>query len=285
MEWYFIVAIVIVVLLIIFCFMFWCGNSKKVYKHDWLYKSYIAHRGYFNNEQGIVENTKTAFLKAIEKGYLIETDISLTKDNQIIVYHDDNFKRLFNVDKKTCELTLEEIKQLSYDNTEDKVLEFSEFLNVIDGKTGLLIEFKSHSTKKDQILCDKAMDILKQYKGNYVIQSFHPLLLSYFKKKYPIVPRGQLFMKFNLKEERKNMKGKGFKGFVSYFTKWMYNMKLTNCISRPIFIDHSYHNIDFMAKLCHKLVPMIVYTVTKQEDFDKLCKKVDNIIFENLNLE
>lgn len=265
--------------------MFWCGNRKKVYKHDWLYKSYIAHRGYFNNEQGIVENTKTAFLKAIEKGYLIETDISLTKDNQIIVYHDDNFKRLFNVDKKICELTLEEIKQLSYDNTEDKVLEFSEFLNVIDGKTGLLIEFKSHSTKKDQILCDKAMDILKQYKGNYVIQSFHPLLLSYFKKKYPIVPRGQLFMKFNLKEERKNMKGKGFKGFVSYFTKWMYNMKLTNCISRPIFIDHSYHNIDFMAKLCHKLVPMIVYTVTKQEDFDKLCKKVDNIIFENLNLE
>ena len=285
MEWYFIVAIVIVVLLIIFCFMFWCGNRKKVYKHDWLYKSYIAHRGYFNNEQGIVENTKTAFLKAIEKGYLIETDISLTKDNQIIVYHDDNFKRLFNVDKKTCELTLEEIKQLSYDNTEDKVLEFSEFLSVIDGKTGLLIEFKSHSTKKDQILCDKAMDILKKYKGNYVIQSFHPLLLSYFKKKYPIVPRGQLFMKFNLKEERKNMKGKGFKGFVSYFTKWMYNMKLTNCISRPIFIDHSYHNIDFMAKLCHKLVPMIVYTVTKQEDFDKLCKKVDNIIFENLNLE
>ena len=284
MDWYYILAIVIAVLLVGFCFMFWCGNKNKVYNHDWLYKTYIAHRGYFNNEKGVVENTKTAFLKAVEKGYLIETDISLTKDDKIIVYHDNDFKRLFNVDKKICELTLDEIKQLSYENSEDKVLEFSEFLDVIDGKTGLLIEFKSQSTKRDQILCDKAMEILKDYKGNYVVQSFQPVLLSYIRKKYPIVPRGQLFMKFNLKEERKNMKGKGFKGFASYLTKWMYNNKLTNCISRPMFIDHSYHNIDFMAKLCHCFVPMIVYTVTKQEDFDSLKTKVDNIIFENLEL-
>lgn len=285
MDWYYVLAIVVVIILFMFCFMFWCGNTKTVYNHDWLYKRYIAHRGYFNNEEGVVENTKTAFLKAIEKKYLIETDISLTKDNKIIVYHDDNFIRLFNVEKKVSELTLEEIKQLSYEKTEDKVLEFKEFLEVIDGKTGLLLEFKSQDSKRDIILCEKAMEILKDYKGNYVVQSFQPLILAYFKKHYPIVPRGQLFMKFNLKEERKSLKGKGIKGYTSYLTKWMYNNKLTNFIGRPMFIDHSHHNIDFMAKLCHKLVPMIVYTVTNQTDFDNIKNKVDNVIFENLNLK
>lgn len=32
----------------------------------------IAHRGLYNNKEGIVENTIKAFNKAIEKGYAIE---------------------------------------------------------------------------------------------------------------------------------------------------------------------------------------------------------------------
>ena len=126
-----IMAIVVAVLLVVFCFMFWCGNKNKVYNHEWLYKTYIAHRGYFNNEKGVVENTKMAFLKAVEKGYLIETDISLTKDEKIIVYHDNDFKRLFNVDKKICELTLDEIKQLSIFDSLDEEQKDVEIDNLI----------------------------------------------------------------------------------------------------------------------------------------------------------
>lgn len=284
MEWYEVLLIIIGILLIVFLFFVLPGNPKKAIKHDWLYSTYIAHRGYFNNEKGIVENTKTAFLLAINKGFNIETDISLTLDNQIVVYHDSDFKRLFNLDKKISELTLKEIKELRYENSSDEVLEFKEFLDLIDGKTGLLIEFKSQSTKRDIILCEKAMEILKDYKGRYALQSFQPLIVSYFKKNYPFIPRGQLFMKFNLKEEAKNARGKGFKGVVGVVTKWMFNNKLTNLISRPMFIDHSHHNIDFIAKLVHLFVPLIVYTVVDEETFNRLNKKVDNIIFENLEI-
>ena len=252
MEWYEVLLIIIGILLIVFLFFVLPGNPKKAIKHDWLYSTYIAHRGYFNNEKGIVENTKTAFLLAINKGFNIETDISLTLDNQIVVYHDSDFKRLFNLDKKISELTLKEIKELRYENS--------------------------------IILCEKAMEILKDYKGRYALQSFQPLIVSYFKKNYPFIPRGQLFMKFNLKEEVKNARGKGFKGVVGVVTKWMFNNKLTNLISRPMFIDHSHHNIDFMAKLVHLFVPLIVYTVVDEESFNRLNKKVDNIIFENLEI-
>ena len=284
MEWYKILLIIIVIIEATFLFLILPGNKRKAIKHDWLYENYIAHRGFFNNELGVVENTKTAFLLAVEKKYNIETDISLTYDNEIVVYHDDNFKRLFNVDKKISDMTLKEIKALKYSNSTDDILEFSEFLKLIDGKTGLLIEFKSQSKKRDIILCEKAMEILKDYKGNYAVQSFHPVLVKYFKKKYPFIPRGQLYMKFNLKEEIKRNSGKGFKGCLGVFVKWMYNNKLTNCISRPMFIDHRYQDIDFMAKLSHLFVPMIVFTVDDKDEFENIYSKVDNVIFEKLEI-
>ena len=289
MEWYYILLIVVGSILLFICcviaFMIYPGNPKKCIEHSWMYGNKIAHRGLFNNEKGIVENTKTAFLLAIENNYNIETDISLTKDEKIIVYHDNDFKRLFNVDKKICELTLKEIQELRYENSQDIVMEFSEFLKLINGKTGLILEFKSHSGKRDVLLCKKAMELLKDYQGKYVVQSFQPLIVRWFKKNYPIIPRGQLFMKFDLKKEKELMKGQAFKKkAVSLITKWLYNHKMTNCLARPVFLDHSFHNIDLMAKIVHLKVPMLVYTVTTQKDYDYIVNKVDNVIFENLEL-
>ena len=39
-----------------------------------------------------------------------------------------------------------------------------------------------------------------------------------------------------------------------------------------------------MAKIIHLKVPMLVYTVTTQKDYDNIVNKVDNVIFENLDL-
>ena len=43
----------------------------------------FAHRGLFNPKLGIPENSMPAFSRAIEKGYGIELDVQVTKDNQI----------------------------------------------------------------------------------------------------------------------------------------------------------------------------------------------------------
>ena len=92
-------------------------------------------------------------------------------------------------------------------------------------------------------------------------------------------------MKFDLKKEKELMKGQAFKKkAVSLITKWLYNHKMTNCLARPVFLDHSFHNIDLMAKIVHLKVPMLVYTVTTQKDYDYIVNKVDNVIFENLEL-
>ena len=292
MEWYYILLIVIsgvIALVLLFLLLIYLlikpGNPNKSYEYDWMFINPIAHRGYYDHSKGIIENSKTAFERAIERNYNIEMDISLTKDEQIVVYHDDNFKRLLNVDKKVSELTLSEIKELRYETSTDDILTFDEFLSLIDGRTGLVIEFKSQSKKRNYILCEKAMESLKDYKGKYVVQSFDPVIVGWFKKNYPIIPRGQLCMIFDYKKTRQEAKGKGFKGFILKFTRWLYNNKLTNFVGRPLFLDHSHNDINFMGNVCHKFMPMIVYTVQTKEHYDNIYNKVENIIFENLDLD
>ena len=70
-----IVAVIIVLLYLLMLYLISPGNYKKCYPYDWLYKSYIAHRGIYNNEQNVIENTSEAFINAIYKGYNIETDV------------------------------------------------------------------------------------------------------------------------------------------------------------------------------------------------------------------
>ena len=56
----------------------------------------IAHRGYSKYE---LENTKEAFLAAANRSYFgIETDITLLKDRSMVLFHDDDLKRLANSD-------------------------------------------------------------------------------------------------------------------------------------------------------------------------------------------
>lgn len=52
----------------------------------------VAHRGY--HCKGIPENSMAAFERAVSFGYAIETDVHLTKDGQIVVFHDDDLARM-----------------------------------------------------------------------------------------------------------------------------------------------------------------------------------------------
>lgn len=69
-----------------------------------------AHRGASVDHP---ENTMSAFEGAGELGAdWIELDVQQTKDGEIIVIHDTNFKRTTGVDKNTWELTWDEVAEL-----------------------------------------------------------------------------------------------------------------------------------------------------------------------------
>jgi glycerophosphoryl diester phosphodiesterase len=68
----------------------------------------IAHRGASGEFN---EGTESAYLAAIKQGAdYLECDLRLTKDNQIICFHDRNTNRLHNLDLdvKACDKSKEE---------------------------------------------------------------------------------------------------------------------------------------------------------------------------------
>lgn len=71
----------------------------------------VAHRG-FRSPEG--ENRMIDFENALKICQAVEFDIRLTKDNQVIIFHDDTFKRIGGVDTKVNNLTYEEIKELPF---------------------------------------------------------------------------------------------------------------------------------------------------------------------------
>ena len=82
------------------------GVIMKMKNDLWLYETPIAHRGLF--DENYPENTQPAFQKAIDLGYGIEMDLHMTIENVLVVYHDNNLKRVCGVDKDIRNTTYEE---------------------------------------------------------------------------------------------------------------------------------------------------------------------------------
>lgn len=61
----------------------------------WLY----AHRGLHDGNHQVAENSLEAFRRAMETGYGMELDVQLTADDQLVVFHDKNLKRVCGVDQ------------------------------------------------------------------------------------------------------------------------------------------------------------------------------------------
>lgn len=104
----------------------------------------VAHRGASGEE---LENTKEAFMKAQAEGAeYIELDVTLTEDNQVVIVHDANLKRLGGVDKFIDEMTYDEIKQIPIYNEEKtefgQIMLLKDLLPMINPDVKLIIEIK-----------------------------------------------------------------------------------------------------------------------------------------------
>ena len=67
----------------------------------------FSHRG---NGFGLKENTLHAFQKALISGFSVEIDIQKTLNDQLVIYHDLNLKKINKIDKNLKELSFKELK-------------------------------------------------------------------------------------------------------------------------------------------------------------------------------
>lgn len=218
--------IVAAVLLIVFLYILMLLPSRA--KKDAVSPftdTFYAHRGLYSEDQTIAENTLEAFQRACEKGYGVEMDIRLSKDGQIVVFHDDTLMRAAGIDRPVEDFTWQELSQIPLYGTEARIPLFREVLEVIDGQIPLIIELKTGTQNRK--LCEDACAILRRYKGPYCVESFDPRIIRWFKKNAPEVVRGQLACSVS-------KAGNGTPRIVAFLA----SRCLLNFLSRPNFIAY-----------------------------------------------
>lgn len=209
---------------------------------------YIAHRGIFDNIN-VPENTIESFKKAIELNYPFELDVQSTNDDKIVVFHDNNLKRLTNIDKNINDCSYNEIKSLKLLNTRNYIPLFSDVLKLNNDKVLIIVEIKA--TKKRKKVINQVFQLLNNY-HNYIIQSDDPKIIRYVRKNYPDVISGflvhydykNLFLNLLLKSSlilkytRCN-----FVSISKRFLKDKKYMKKTNHLSKMIWIIKNNNNL------------------------------------------
>ena len=115
--WLWLAMIVIAFLLLVHAYF----NRRKM--RMWQGRQF-AHRGLHDAAQGIIENTLPAFERACEAGYGIELDIQLSKDLQVIVFHDDNLMRMCGDARKVSHLTLAELRTVKLPGTQARAVSY-----------------------------------------------------------------------------------------------------------------------------------------------------------------
>ena len=103
----------------------------------------IAHRGLHNEK--VSENSMEAFRLAVEAGYNIELDVHVIKDGKIIVFHDDNVKRMVpGKNIKVADLTAKDIDGNDYLLPDGQHIPyFEDVLKLVDGKVNIVCELKN----------------------------------------------------------------------------------------------------------------------------------------------
>ncbi len=168
----------------------------------WFYQRYIASTNINNIKKTdfriighkgasgyAPENTLAAMELALDMGVdMIEIDVHLTKDGEVVVFHDEEVSRTTNGTGKIHEMTLEEVKQLdagSWFGPEfagEKVPTLREVINLVHGRADILIDIKSKGHEFYDGFAEKIVDIIDEKEDNKewcIVQSYEQEYLEH----------------------------------------------------------------------------------------------------------
>ena len=259
---------VFVVVITLWLAMIMPARSTKEQRAPFCGRMY-AHRGLFSKDQRVPENSLAAFRAAAEAGYGVELDVQLTRDKRVVVFHDDDLKRACGVDARVDAYSFEELQQLSLFKTTEKIPLFSDVLDAIGGRIPIIVELKSGGDW--QTLCRETQQLLQAYKGDFCVESFHPMLVRWFYLHAPQILRGQL-------SEAARFSRKG----LPLHQALLMSRLLTNILTHSQFIAYRVGPKCLSVRLCEGLGAMrVAWTARPTDDHAALTRQNDAIIFEH----
>lgn len=235
-------------------------------KKSTIYGRNVAHRGLHDRSGMRPENSLSAFRAAAKAGYGAEMDARLTADDVPVILHDENTLRMCGEDKEVAETSFAELRELRLGDSDEHIPTLDEALEAVDGSGPVILELKSAGEKND-ILCEKALEAIREYDGAICVESFDPRIVAWFRKNAPDILRGQLTNSFKeLRDES-----------TPLLTAFALSNGLTNVMARPHFIAHGSGKKSPLLRVSELLGAMPVYWTSHSASKQK---ENDAVIFE-----
>lgn len=262
------------------CYLLTIKPSKRKKSHFKVFEKVLyAHRGLFDNQSEAPENSMKSFQRAVEHGYGMEIDVQLTSDRIPVVFHDFTLERVARnedgqpVMGKVKDYTYDELKQFHLFNSHERIPTLESFLQYVNGRVPLIIEYKIENHDFRVSVCPIANQLLKKYHGLYCVESFNPFGLLWYRIRRPDVLRGQLADNYHKDPAIKD----------NPITFMAQNL-MFNFLSKPDFIAYNCrfpHTLSL--QLCRHFFhhEAAAWTIKNEGQLEKARKDFDLFIFDS----
>lgn len=247
----------------------WIVAGKRPYDEDrWLTAWLYAHRGLHDEKRP--ENSMGAFEAAAAHGYGIELDVRISSDDEVVVFHDDDLRRMTGQAGSVETTAAETLTQMQLSETNERIPALKDVLALVNGRVPLLVEIKSTMVRWPR-LEEKTLELLRQYRGRYALQSFSPMAVWWYRKNDHCDLRGQLSSRFSPRLAD-----------VPRILQFLVQHLLTDFLTRPNFISYEKDGLKAPVLRLIRLarVPVLAWTVRSAKEAEQAAPLCSTIIFE-----
>ena len=222
----------------------------------------FAHRGYWDPDARIPENSMAAFQAVLDHGYGIMMDVRISRDGDPVVIHDSRLSRMCGVEGIVENSSRAELNVLKLSGTQEGIPGLREVLDLVDGQVPVVMNLHVLNGNY-RSLCNRVCEILDGYDGVFAIESIDPRVLKWFRDERSEYIRGQMI-------DHSHRSGTTWKNRVWDF---FCDSLLMNFLTSPDFIscnmeDRKNLSLRYCELLYH--VDQMYWTVENMDQYEQL---------------
>ncbi|MGR6964178.1 glycerophosphodiester phosphodiesterase family protein [Geodermatophilus sp. URMC 61] len=235
---------------------------------SWLRDQPIAHRGFYENAQGVPQNSLAAFRRAVAHGIPFEFDVQDTVDGCPVVWHDAAVPLPDGRTVALRHLTSRQLAHVRLGDTEEPIPTLGQVLETVDGKVPMVVDVRRWVPDWHGSLERTIAAHLRDYAGPAAVQSFDPLAVFRLRRLTDDRPIGQASGELH-----------SANAVVAAVGRTM----PTNAVTRPDFISYEITRMpSFWTTLWRRRgVPVLAFPVDDESDEQRAREVADNFFFAN----
>lgn len=246
----------------------WLAPRPAPARTAWMAERPYAHRGLHGF--GVIENSRSAFERAIKLGHGIELDVQGVAGGEAFVFHDATLDRLTHESGPVADRLAYEMDRIRLAGSHETLPRLGEILALVNGKVPVLIEIKAKSRRVVGV-CLSVRRALEGYLGPVAIMSFNPEVPRWFLEHSPRTVRGLVVTESNDAEGPAT----GWRGRIA--------RRLSLWRAKPDFLAYDIRNLptsSFARSQRKRGLTVLTWTVRSSDQERAALQFADEMIYE-----